>query len=198
MIKGTCTRKAMEVEHASSECGYGSSYVCEKCLKDCPCDITLIEYMCFKRMDHINSPSGAADKVLVVWDGEKRSLEQVQAPIIRAVPLPMDTPFMTGGFRMCDGIQCKGNNCTYAHSMEEKISWNAQRFRRKKLPLQVGSSTQAIPSSDGLAAHKPLVGKNMQRYDAIYRPLQQDTYKDKFIELLKSEREVHRGRLREK
>ena len=116
-----------------------TSFVCGKCLQDHSHNIRLIENFCFTKADHGEIQQQYSGKVLVVWNGEKRCLEPVSAaaPFIRPVP---KLPYMTGGFKMCDGILCKGKHCTYAHSIEEKIAWNAQRFRN--IDLSTGKTTQ--------------------------------------------------------
>lgn len=164
----------MDPSRKDNQYEYGKSYVCNKCLNDHSHDIRLIEYFCFEsnkrsgKGDEIQQCQHKADRVLVAWNGEKRCLERVQVPFIR--PLPSVTS-LTGGFKLCDGIRCKGMYCTYAHSMEEKIDWNVRTSQKQKITR----------------VSRPL-----------YARLTRVTYQEKFTALLKCERETHRGILKEK
>lgn len=46
---------------------------------------------------------------------------------------PMPTVSITGMFVLCDPRRgkCRGDNCTFAHSIEERDAWNAQRRDRE-------------------------------------------------------------------
>ena len=46
---------------------------------------------------------------------------------------PMPTVSITGRFVLCDPRRgkCRGDNCTFAHSIEERDAWNAQQRDRE-------------------------------------------------------------------
>ena len=51
-----------------------------------------------------------------------------------------------GKFVLCNGKRCKGERCTYPHSVEERDAWNAEKFGSK------GSATFFIDSDVSLVA----------------------------------------------
>lgn len=104
------------------------SYVCRKCLEDHPSRIDLLTHKCFaERGAHSGIP-----RVQARWT-ERRQLERVTSAstpissIQSASVRPMPRVDIPGRFTLCDGKRCKGESCTFAHSIEERDAWNRQK-----------------------------------------------------------------------
>ena len=88
--------------------------VCKRCFQWYPEDLTLISLKC--RGGH-----GYVGYMNVRWNNQRERLEQVN---IR--PMPQVKMRSGAKFLLCDGKRCIGENCTYAHSIEEQDAWNNQ------------------------------------------------------------------------
>lgn len=104
-----------------------TGYVCRKCLEDHPGRIDLLTHKCFAERAH-----SAIPRVQAQWT-ERRQLERVTSAgtpissIQSASVRPMPRVDIPGRFTLCDGKRCKGESCTYAHSIEERDAWNRQK-----------------------------------------------------------------------
>ena len=81
--------------------------------------------------DRSNSHSLNEPQVRVTWSGTEKCLVVVEDdPPIR--PIPKRT--ISGHqFILCDGARCKGEWCSYAHSLEEQAAWNEERKHAQSL-----------------------------------------------------------------
>ena len=114
---------------------YGSGvleteFVCNKCLEDNPRDKSLLSVICLKS----NNEHGRFRETEVWWRTEKGHLEVFyddmpgQIPRIRPMPLSKHE----GKFNLCDPSRCWGKRCRFAHSIEEREAWNAEKFNQPK------------------------------------------------------------------
>ena len=107
-----------------------ASLVCAKCLKDDPSRINLITHKCFQVSLHSNEP-----RVGVEWAASSKCLKQVRSDgssTPKASIRPIPRAFFRGEFVLCDrGRRCKGERCTFPHSVEERDVWNAEKFGSK-------------------------------------------------------------------
>ena len=89
-----------------------AAYVCPKCLERDPTNYSVFTHECVDPSRHDQSL-----RVQVYWqDGLHR---------IRPVP----NKEITGRFILCYlGPWCKGDRCTYAHSVAEQNAWNREKF----------------------------------------------------------------------
>lgn len=108
-----------------------SSLVCSVCLSANPSEISLITFGCFKPGAHVK-----ANRVPVRWSVEYRRVERIRShessaarprSVLGIRPMPSDVPPRGKRFIVCDrGWRCGGDRCTFAHSLEERESWNSQ------------------------------------------------------------------------
>ena len=111
-------------------------YVCSKCLDDHPGRVDLITHKCFaERGEHSGIP-----RVQVQWT-ERRRLKRINSastPIasiqssLTAGIRPMPRVDIPGKFMLCDRQRCKGETCTFAHSIDEQNAWNRQKNSTRK------------------------------------------------------------------
>lgn len=113
----------MSMERSSKPSVY---QVCQRCLQSDPHDISLISYKCKNEAAHGHSVA----KVSVQFNSLTKELVEVSDrrtnPHIRPKP-PISLP---SGKRyiLCNGVQCRGDSCTFPHSLEEKELWNNQLY----------------------------------------------------------------------
>lgn len=125
-------------------------YVCRSCVRDDPSLKQLLHHKCFEPRRHGNTP-----RVAVQWNPQAGILEPApthsvspsgvsqgqvlepggRRPAIR--PLPANASLPAGrGFRLCNTKygRCRGERCTFAHSIEEREAWNAQLMHSSLQP----------------------------------------------------------------
>ena len=128
-------------------------YVCNVCLSANPSIRDLIDVGCFKPGAHAKAP-----RVPVRWNHDFRRLERARSlmnsstdtffsplsvpkPDIRPMPR-VNLPQRGKRFIVCDqGWRCGGDQCTFAHSMEEREAWN----RELEILRQQSTTTAAMP-----------------------------------------------------
>ena len=130
-------------------------YVCNVCLSANPSIRDLIDVGCFKPGAHAKAP-----RVPVRWSHDSRRIERVRSvefssdaffgslslpkrdtrSRVDIRPMPrVNVPHQGKRFIMCDfGWRCGGDQCTFAHSMEEREAWNEALLRQQ-------SATTAAP-----------------------------------------------------
>ena len=89
--------------------------VCRACLVSYPRSGELLNFGCFALY-------GAHDGVPFVrtaWDSKFQVMVEVR-------PLPLITLRPGSWFTLCRGTHCKGQRCTYAHSVPELKQWNKE------------------------------------------------------------------------
>ena len=129
-------------------------YVCNVCLSANPSIRDLIDVGCFKPGAHVKVP-----RVPVRWNHESRRMERVKSlefssdaffgPLslpkqdtrsrVDIRPMPrVNVPHEGKRFIMCDfGWRCGGDQCTFAHSMEEREAWNDALLRQQSAATAV-------------------------------------------------------------
>ena len=102
---------------------------------------------------------------------------------------PMPNVHFRGGFVMCNGRDCQGEHCTFAHSQEELRAWNSQRFSagHDTSKKREGMKNKAGQSGD----HTKLMSKWSrfqqrveQKIEDIQEGLTELNYREKFHKLL--------------
>ena len=105
--------------------------ICSKCLYEDPSRYELVTFKCFDSDRHRGE-----QKMEVCWNCQSKELEPMLYPSqddsswqhsrIR----PMPTVPVTRKFVLCNTRRrkCRGDKCTYAHSIEEMDDWNARLF----------------------------------------------------------------------
>ena len=118
--------------------------ICGKCLHEDPSRFELVTFKCFYSDRHRGE-----QKMEVRWNPQSRGLEPTLYPAQRSrdrdgcerqSPIrPMPTISITGRFVLCDPQRgkCRGDKCTFAHSIEERDAWNAQRGREIRKPVLI-------------------------------------------------------------
>ena len=122
-------------------------YVCSVCLSANPSIRDLIDVGCFKPGAHAKAP-----RVPVRWNHDSRRVERARslmelshdtffgslsAPKIESRvnirPMPRaNVPQRGKRFVLCDfGWRCGGDQCTFAHSIEEREAWNEELLRQQ-------------------------------------------------------------------
>ena len=93
--------------------------MCQACLLHNPYNERLLECTCCNTTLH----DGVYPIVSVAWNENEHMLVQIR-------PLPQLS--LLKGFALCNGIWCKGEKCTFAHSDLEKMAWNYEVNMMKK------------------------------------------------------------------
>ena len=107
--------------------------ICCECLHEDPSRFELVTFKCFNYDHHRGK-----QKIQVCWNPQSREFVPMLYPHhlrenserqFRIRPMP--TVSITGMFVLCDPRRgkCRGDNCTFAHSIEERDAWNAQHDR---------------------------------------------------------------------
>ena len=107
--------------------------ICGKCLHEDPSRFELVTFKCFNSDHHRGK-----QKMEVCWNPQSSKLEPTLYPQHlrddserQSWIRPMPTITITGRFVLCDPRRgkCRGDKCTFAHSIEERDTWNAQLNR---------------------------------------------------------------------
>ena len=118
--------------------------ICSKCLHEDPSQFELVTFKCFNSDHHRGE-----QKMEVCWNPQSRELEPMLYPPQRSRDQdsskqqsqirPMPTISISGRFVLCDPRRgkCRGDKCTFAHSIEERDAWNAQRDREIRKPVLI-------------------------------------------------------------
>ena len=94
----------------------GIYQICQSCFEINPCDESIVRNMC-------NDPLHDGSAIIhAAWDDQMQSLVQIR-------PLPQIV--LSTGFARCKPPLCRGNNCTYAHSLTEQRAWNHELYMLK-------------------------------------------------------------------
>ena len=113
------------------------SLVCKRCFENDPTCIALLKMVC-SRNHSLNEP-----QVRVFWSGTERRLVAVDGnPPIRPVPKRSISGHQ---FILCDGLRCKGERCSFAHSWEEQAAWNDERKRIDSLNTFLVNTGTCVP-----------------------------------------------------
>lgn len=105
--------------------------ICSKCLYEDPSRYDLVTFKCFDSDRHRGE-----QKMDVCWNFQSRELEPMLYPSQddsaerQSRIRPMPTVLVTRKFALCNPLRrkCRGEKCTYAHSIEERDAWNARLF----------------------------------------------------------------------
>ena len=132
----------------------------------------------------------------------------------------MPRVWFRGEFVLCDRVRCRGENCTYPHSVQELKAWNAEKFSSKYLYYRVphlliqqsyltdaGSLETALPTQstdfEGVtwhSQHNQYAAKETEFLSRVEEPLQiedvqkdltRGNYKEKLHKLLCWEEKAH-------
>lgn len=124
--------------------------VCNVCLSVSPSIKDLIDVSCFKPgdIDHAKAP-----RVPVHWNHNSRQIERVRSLMdisadayfklptrarVDIRPMPhVNVPQHLKRFVMCDrGWRCGGDQCTFAHSIEEREAWNEELLEQHAIATE--------------------------------------------------------------
>ena len=106
--------------------------ICRKCLYEDPSQYELVTFKCFQSDRHRGE-----QKMAVCWNPQSRELEPMlyhprdDSAERESRIRPMPTDPVTRRFVLCNTRRtgkCRGDKCTYAHSIEERDAWNARLF----------------------------------------------------------------------
>ena len=105
--------------------------VCVRCLQDNPRNEQLLERSCLDITGH-----GRFPEVQVWWWAEMNHLELYDYRSPGRIPKIRPIPYANfdGKFSLCDPSRCFGKRCKFAHSIEERETWNAEKSRPKDPP----------------------------------------------------------------
>lgn len=114
-----CRSIRMSMERSSKSSVY---QVCQRCLQSDPHDISLISLKCKNEAVHGHSVA----KVSVQFNFLTKELVEVSENPHGIRPKPPISLPSGKRYIMCNGVQCRGDSCTFPHSLEEKELWNNQ------------------------------------------------------------------------
>ena len=103
------------------------NYICRICYNSNPGKVELELNKCLCPQEHKTT-----EQISVLWSQQKCRWIHVR-------PMPKVT--IPGRFILCNELRCRGKNCTYAQSEEERNYWNSQLEEQHWIRSEIGKKT---------------------------------------------------------